>query len=69
MPRLFIADPSLKDLRGHHYMLTRAATLSAQSAGFDVVWLCSAKYEGALDQAGASVAPVFGASMYDAYMP
>ena len=26
MNRLFIADPSLKDIRGHHYMMTREAT-------------------------------------------
>lgn len=68
MPRLFIVDPSLKDLRGHHYMLTRAATKSAQAAGFDVTWLCSTAFSPELDQSGAAIAPVFGASMYDAYL-
>ncbi len=68
MKRLFIADPSLKDIRGHHYMMTREATRSAQRLGFDVVWLCSAGFSGALDNENATVAPVFQASMYDAYM-
>lgn len=50
-------------------MLTRAATLSAQQAGFEVAWLCSSAFSSELDQSGATIAPVFGASMYDAYLP
>ncbi|MFC2950926.1 glycosyltransferase [Marinicaulis aureus] len=68
MKRLFIVDPSLKDIRGHHYMMTREATRSAQQLGFDVVWLCSEGFSGALDAEKATVAPVFRSSMYDAYI-
>ena len=68
MPRLFIVDPSLKDIRGHHYMMTRAATLSAQSQGFDVTWLCSNEFTGELATDGVTVAPTFSATMYQNYM-
>ncbi|MEM9496068.1 MAG: hypothetical protein AAGA09_08695 [Pseudomonadota bacterium] len=68
MNRLFIIDPSLKDIRGHHYMMTRAATLSAQKQNFDVHWLCSKDFGGELMSDGATVAPTFSASMYQNYM-
>lgn len=68
MPRLFIVDPSLKDIRGHHYMMTRAATLSAQAAGFHITWLCSKDFTGDLESDGADIAPTFGASMYQNYI-
>ncbi len=68
MKRLFIVDPSLKDMRGHHYALTRAATQSAQGLGFDVCWLCSAEYDGALSLNNVSIDPAFGETMYAQYM-
>lgn len=68
MPRLFIADPSLKDIRGHHYMLTNVASQSAQQAGFDVCWLSAKDFSGGLEQNNATVAPTFSASMYANYM-
>jgi glycosyltransferase involved in cell wall biosynthesis len=68
MPRLFIIDPSLKDIRGHHYMLTQAATLSAQAHGFDVTWLCSKEFNNTLQVGGANVRPTFSSSMYDPYI-
>jgi glycosyltransferase involved in cell wall biosynthesis len=68
MKRLYIVDPSLSDLRGHHYALTRAATLSAQSLGFAVHWLCSAQYSGALSIDGVTIDPAFRSTMYDRYM-
>lgn len=68
MNRLFIADPSLKDIRGHHYMMTREATRSAHQMGFETIWLCSAAFSSALDVEQARIAPVFSASMYDAYI-
>ena len=68
MNRLFIVDPSLKDLRGHHYALTRAATHSAQLMGFEVIWLCSADYAGAFTVDGVTVDPAFRSTMYQQYM-
>ena len=68
MNRLFIADPSLKDIRGHHYMMTREATRSAHQMGFETIWLCSAAFSSTLDFENARIAPVFSASMYDAYI-
>jgi len=68
MKRLFIVDPSLKDMRGHHYALTCAATQSAQQLGFDVCWLCSAAYDGALSLNNVSIEPAFGETMYAQYM-
>ncbi len=67
MNRLFIVDPSLKDLRGHHYNLTQAATASAQELGFDVTWLCSTELECAIEIDGVTVDPVFQSSMYQQY--
>jgi hypothetical protein len=68
-PRLIIADPSLKDIRGHHFTLSRDVTKSAVRAGFDVIWYCSSEFKHApdLDICGATVHPIFGASMYDRY--
>lgn len=68
MKRLFIIDPSLKDLRGHHYALTLAATQSAQLAGFKVIWLCSAEYTGDLAADDLTVDPVFRSTMYQQYI-
>ena len=68
MPRLFIVDPSLKDIRGHHYMMTRATTISAQTAGFHVTWLCAKDFAGGLESDGVDIAPTFSASMYQNYI-
>lgn len=68
MNRLFIVDPSLKDLRGHHYNLTRAVTTSAQNLGFAVTWLCSNEFDNARNIDGVTIDPVFRSSMYQQYM-
>lgn len=68
MNRLFIVDPSLKDLRGHHYNLTQAITASAQQLGFAVTWLCSAEFDSTCKIDGINCDPVFRSSMYQQYM-
>ncbi|NOX94580.1 MAG: hypothetical protein GXP04_05645 [Alphaproteobacteria bacterium] len=68
MKRLFIVDPSLKDLRGHHYALMCAATLSAKSLGFEVYWLCSTQYSDARRIDGVTIDPTFNDTMYESYM-
>ncbi|MEZ6001553.1 hypothetical protein [Hyphomonas sp.] len=64
--RLFIVDPSLTDIRGHHYTLTRSVTESARLRGFDVHWLSAAEVSGDLLQ-HKEILPTFGLSMYAAY--
>lgn len=67
-PRLYIADPSLKDSRGHHYALTRAITDSATAARFDVIWLCSRSVSDVIETyEGVRLLPSFGVGMYDNY--
>lgn len=45
MGRVFLADPALKDQRGHHFVLTRNIS-NALIAGEDsVVWLTNQKIE------------------------
>ena len=68
MKRLFIADPSLKDRRGHHYNLTRAITDSANQLGYLVFWLCSSEFEECGGPEGVTIDPVFRTSMYQQYM-
>jgi hypothetical protein len=65
-PRFVIADPSLKDGRGHHYPLTMRITESARLSGFEPVWFCHR--DGAFEDSGtAHVRPTFSVALYDAY--
>jgi glycosyltransferase involved in cell wall biosynthesis len=68
-PRLVIVDQSLKDIRGHHFTLTRDITKSAIRAGFDVIWYCSTEFKPSpdLNTYGAEIRPVFKICMYDRY--
>ncbi|WP_370336429.1 hypothetical protein [Parvularcula marina] len=66
-PLFLIADPSLTDLRGHHYNLTRAVAASAEAAGFRTSWLVSADLSEDLGAQHPEAIPTFGRSMYDAY--
>nr|WP_070961004.1 hypothetical protein [Hyphomonas sp. Mor2] len=65
--RLFIVDPSLKDVRGHHFALTRSITQSAKQNGLNVYWFAAADASADLRE-HTSLIPLFGQSMYSAYM-
>lgn len=65
--RLFVVDPSLKDIRGHHFSLTKAITLSAQKQNLKTFWLASNSASSDL-QNHPELIPTFGLSMYSAYM-
>lgn len=65
--RLFIADPSLKDARGHHYGLTKSISAAAHRRGINPIWLASKDVSDALDER-AEVVPTFELTMYAAYM-
>lgn len=67
MSRFCILDPSLKDFRGHHFMLTDIASRSAEAAGMTVVWLAASSATGSISRPGVTVVPWFSMSMYDAY--
>ena len=66
--RVFVIDPSLQDLRGHHYMMTSGVARSAKEAGFEVIWLVAKEFKSGLNHEGFQVDPVFGASMYKNYL-
>ena len=62
-----IIDPSLRDFRGHHYMLTDLASRSAEHAGMEVIWLVADPIETVPQRANVEIKPWFSMSMYDAY--
>ncbi|MHA7871066.1 MAG: hypothetical protein ACX939_01815 [Hyphococcus sp.] len=65
--RFYIADPSLRDNRGHHFSLTSAISRSAELAGLETVWLCSRNRSADLNTGSARLRETFGATMYDNY--
>ncbi|MDX2308694.1 MAG: hypothetical protein NW216_10685 [Hyphomicrobium sp.] len=64
--RFAIADPSLRDTRGHHHALSTRIAESARIAGLSPAWIChrSASFP---DSNELAIAPIFSVSMYDAY--
>lgn len=65
--RLFIVDPSLNDLRGHHYQLTLNADLAAKQNKIECHWLVNRSADPALLAQHPEAKPVFSGSMYDRY--
>lgn len=65
-PRFVIADPSLRDGRGHHFSLSQRVSQSAREAGFDPAWMCHMEARFGAD-VPVRIAPVFSVSLYDAY--
>lgn len=64
-----IIDPSLRDFRGHHYMLSDLASRSAERAGMRVTWLVADPTSEIPARENVAIAPWFSMSMYDAYKP
>ncbi|NEV65004.1 hypothetical protein [Thiorhodococcus minor] len=65
MKRLFIADPSLDDLRGHHYGLSVTIADAATELGYKVAILSNRKSTKALlSSPRYSIRPIFSASIY-----
>jgi len=64
-----IVDPSLRDFRGHHYMLSDLASRSAERAGMRVTWLVADPTSQIPKRENVSITPWFSMSMYDAYKP
>ncbi|MEZ5919986.1 MAG: glycosyltransferase [Parvularculaceae bacterium] len=67
MPRFFIVDPSLRDMRGHHFALSTAAAQSAAVAGFEPWWLCAKSVASEFESPDAKIHRTFGATMYENY--
>lgn len=66
--RLIILDPSLKDLRGHHYSLTKAITLGAENNNIDVIWYVNKEFQNSIDSDDVKVRRIFKSSMYDLFI-
>lgn len=66
--RLIIIDPSLKDVRGHHYSLTCNISIAASKIGYDVLVLSNQNVDSAFAVTGASVVPTFGMTTYDHFI-
>lgn len=64
--RLFVVDPSLKDVRGHHFTLAKSVTESAILKAMEVTWLGSRDASEELF-AESRLDGTFGLSMYSAY--
>ncbi len=62
--RLVIADPSLKDERGHHYALSKVISAGALKKGIELIWLVHKKHTLESLQ-GIKIIPTFSSSMYD----
>ncbi|MEZ5558729.1 MAG: hypothetical protein R3E86_09350 [Pseudomonadales bacterium] len=69
MTRVFIADPALKDHRGHHYNLTRCISKTCEEFGLETVWLVNKAFSRTLeDGERAVIHPCFSADTYDAHL-
>lgn len=66
--KLVILDPSLKDERGHHYILTKTLSQAASQEGLDVIWFVHKEFSRTLCSGDATVEPVFSLSMYEQFM-
>lgn len=62
-----IADPSLTDIRGHHFTLSKQITFGAQSLGMDVIWLTNKDFSLSEYIENVIIYPVFSSTMYDRY--
>lgn len=60
--RFVVADPSLADIRGHHYSLSRAISAGAAEK-YEVIWLVNSSFNGHVDLP-IEVRPVFSDSVY-----
>lgn len=69
MKKLFIADPSLLDQRGHHYALTQTISDAAIANGSEVAWVVNKSFNRERAQRGISVERHFSFTMYDKYVP
>ena len=67
MQKLVIAEPSLTDQRGHHYLLTRLVSEAAIKIGLRVIWLVNRRFSIEITDADVEVRPVFSFTMYDKY--
>ncbi|MEM9838518.1 MAG: hypothetical protein AAF830_05115 [Pseudomonadota bacterium] len=65
--RFIIVDPSLSDLRGHHYQLTLNADSAAREGGAECVWLVNHAADRNLLKAHPQARPAFKLGMYDQY--
>ena len=66
--KFVVADPSLRDARGHHYPLTLRISDSARNAGFYPIWF--SHLDAAFDEApAAEIQRTFSITLYDAYRP
>ena len=61
--RIYILDPSLCDVRGHHYELTKLITKIALKSNLDVKWITNRKFKNIIDN--IDVFNIFTTSMYD----
>ncbi|MEO0452396.1 MAG: hypothetical protein AAFZ74_18925 [Pseudomonadota bacterium] len=61
-----MVDPSLKDIRGHHYTLAKSVSDSAIMSGQSVIWLAAKDASDAL-KSHSNLVPTFDHSMYASY--
>ncbi|MGV6803643.1 MAG: hypothetical protein ACWA49_05500 [Ruegeria sp.] len=67
--RIFILDPSLKDIRGHHFALSSRISRAAVGAGLEVFWGANKEASPSLSAEDITILPTFESDMYAAYRP
>ncbi len=65
--RFIIADPSLADVRGHHFELTAQITQGAEESDMDVFWMTNKSFRQSDFISHIPVYPIFTTTMYDRY--
>ena len=66
MQKIFIADPALRDHRGHHFNLTKMYSQVCASAGLRPIWLVNKAYELPPDD-GITMVRCFSEDSYSAF--
>lgn len=67
-PKIVLVDPSLRDIRGHHYELAANVTHGAHTAGYEVVWLVHKDFPRDVHPENVAVHGVFDTTMYDRFV-
>lgn len=66
--RFILVDPSLRDIRGHHYELAANIAHGAIAEGYDVLWLVHREFPVSACPDNVIVHAVFSKTMYDDFV-
>lgn len=67
MQKVFLADPALKDNRGHHHSLTEIMSRACRAHGARPIWLVSKQFQRSDADAEQEIIGCFSVDTYDAH--